>query len=81
MKGVTKEMDWLPEVCLERYISEGSRDDFSLKNLHTMWSPYSYGACNCFLLISVPDAEQKEGKENSGSFKHTVVAVKIQVLG
>lgn len=80
MKGVTKEMDWLPEVCLERYISDGSRDDFSLKNLHTMWSPYSYGACNCFLLISVLDAEQ-DGKENSGSFKYTVVAVKIQVLG
>lgn len=81
MKGITKEMDQLPEVYLERCMSDGSGDDFSLETLHTMWFPHPCGACNCFLLPSVPDAEQKEGKENSGSFKYTLMAIKIEVLG
>lgn len=47
-----------------------------------MWSPHPRGAHDCFLLTSLPDAEeQKEGRENSGSFKYTLAAVKMEVLG
>lgn len=81
MKGITKEIDLLPEVSLERYMSDGSGNDSSLGNLHMMWSPYSYEACNCFYTNICTDAKQKEGKDTSGSSKHTLVAVKMEVLG
>lgn len=70
MKGITKEMDWLPEICLGRYRSGGSGDDFSLGTLHMMRSSHPCGAHSCFLLTSLPDAEHKERKKNSVRFKY-----------
>lgn len=71
-------MGWRPDVCLERYGSHVSRDGFRVGTLHTMWYPHPCGAHNCLLLTSLPDAEQrKEGEKNPGSFKYTLVAIKM----
>lgn len=61
--------------------ADGPGDDFGLGSLHTVCSPHPREAHHGFLQTSLPDAEPKERKGNSGSVKYILVAIKIEAWG